>query len=203
MAETQGRHHPEAGTAVHGDDESGKLVIEFPQGWELGHEAGLPAYTVTEYVPEGDDVENWDRLVTVNRIQLGPNSKNQAFAVASLIVRNFAELCEVMIEDPVGDAWTDGYLKGTGSIGCEIKRDLPQRGNVHSRAVEIITFAVYSALDSNIIYIAQYAEHFGEHGTRAKRTDIDAGVAALARGREFLQDTVTFCTPEDTRRTCR
>jgi hypothetical protein len=44
-----------------------RLQLEFETGWKVGSEAGPPSYpgSLTEFIHEGDDINNWKQLLTI------------------------------------------------------------------------------------------------------------------------------------------
>lgn len=43
---------------------SDKLQFEMPEGWQIAHGAETKHLRIVEYVPKGDDIENWKELFT-------------------------------------------------------------------------------------------------------------------------------------------
>jgi hypothetical protein len=43
-----------------------RLGFEFEQGWKVGYEAGSPYQGITEFIREGDDINNWKELLTIH-----------------------------------------------------------------------------------------------------------------------------------------
>ena len=48
-----------------------RLDFEFEPGWKLGHNAEIPnKYSISEFIREGDDINNWKELLTVQKFVL-------------------------------------------------------------------------------------------------------------------------------------
>ena len=47
-------------------DQGYPLRFNFEFGWKVGHYAEIPnQYVITEFIPEGDDINNWEELLTI------------------------------------------------------------------------------------------------------------------------------------------
>ncbi len=52
-----------------------RLQFEFEPGWKVGSEAGPPSYpgSLTEFIHEGDDINNWKQLLTIENFTHSPS----------------------------------------------------------------------------------------------------------------------------------
>lgn len=192
-----------ARTVTHGDDGSGKVVIDLPTGWLLAHSDTAAGQKINEYLPSDKTLRDWDEMITVYEMDLGPQVKDAAPGVAGMMLQLFAAKCQSLIQDISKNADDDNHVSMTLGIGCELKADAKANPNAYLRAVETLSLATFNVRGSSVVHMVQYATHSGTLGQPAADEDREAGRAGLLQGETFLGESVTFCIPGNRSRECR
>lgn len=110
-----------ASLALHGaaaEDKPGpeRLVYTAPGGWERYRHDTNENMTSTEYVPSGQANEDWEEMLTVQRV-IRPDEltiKN----VLAIIAQRAQKLCEDFAARPVEDNANDTYPSATMIVRC-------------------------------------------------------------------------------------
>lgn len=94
---------PQTGT----DLENENLLAELPSGFKVDYQAEQGNQTITEMVPEGESVEDWTTMVTV-QVYLGETNIAPIQAQETL-TNDWFNACENSASYPVADGAENGY----------------------------------------------------------------------------------------------
>jgi hypothetical protein len=151
------------------------LLTPLPADFAVGYRASSGRIEITEYVPRGESVTDWSRLITVQIFHgLGGGDPKR---FATQMAGNWQSACPGADVVPLSAGTTNGYPSLLWRFSCPLNPETQKPENMWLKAV--------SGADS--LYVVQYAY-------RQKLSPELQGPAA-----DYL-DTVSVC---DTRRTDR
>ena len=87
--------------------ENENLLTELPPGFKVDYQAEQGNQTITEMVPEGETVEDWSTMITV-QVYLGQNNITPTQAQDTL-TNDWFNACENSETYPVADGAENGY----------------------------------------------------------------------------------------------
>jgi hypothetical protein len=94
---------PQTGSSL----ENENLLTEIPSGFKVDYQAKQGNQTITEMVPEGESVEDWSKMVTV-QVYLGEKEVTPQQAQETL-TNDWFNACENSETYPVADGVENGY----------------------------------------------------------------------------------------------
>ncbi len=94
-------------TAVQAEMQDENLLVAVPDGYVEGYSAANSRQAITEWVPQGQTVENWQDMVTVNIVYGGIQGSAADFAGRMLQIS--AQNCEGAQGQVVNEGVENGY----------------------------------------------------------------------------------------------
>jgi hypothetical protein len=105
--------------------ENENLLAVLPEGFEVDYQAEQNNQTITEMVPEGETVEDWSNMVTV-QVYLGEKSITPQ-QVQETLTSSWFNACENSETYPVADGTENGYNFVLWQLYCPVN---PSTGKV-------------------------------------------------------------------------
>lgn len=144
------------------------LLVGMPQGFKVGFEDSRRGMTMQEWVPEGETVQNWTEMVTVQVFFNRPDLDPAQFLAT--MEKQWAAACKGSTAKPVASGPVNGYASTTVLLRCPL---LASSGMPETTMVKAIK-------GNDSFYVVQ----------RAARAASDE--ARLAQIRQYLE-AVTVC----------
>lgn len=120
----------ESGTGL----ENENLLAGLPDGFKVGYQAEQNNQTITEMVPEGESVEDWSTMVTV-QIYLGETNITPAQAQENLTTSWFGA-CENSDTHPVADGAENGYSFILWQLYCPLNTSTQKPELTYLKAIQ-------------------------------------------------------------------
>ena len=121
------------------------VLVSLPQGYEIGYQASQGSQKIMEFIPNGETVEDWSAMITVQILQSLDDMPGDTFA------SNLAELmggaCEGMSTEKVTEGNENGFPFVVWLYACPLN---PQTGKPETMFFKGIT-------GSDAFYSIQYA----------------------------------------------
>jgi hypothetical protein len=96
------------------------IVFKLPKGWIPGHENASQSSYILEFIPQGQTVQAWREMVTVQGYRdLAQNPKAAPSAFLAVIAAGLKKICgEELIVQFLGDRKVDSYDAYAAIMGC-------------------------------------------------------------------------------------
>ncbi|KAF0138839.1 MAG: hypothetical protein FD153_1086 [Rhodospirillaceae bacterium] len=104
----------------HGTESPERLILTASAGWRISHSERQGTYQITEYVPLGETVYRWTRMVTVY-VFTGPRSIDAFMAEAVAIMR--VNCPEVITDAALRTGHVNNYPVGMLWVECPCFHD--------------------------------------------------------------------------------
>lgn len=142
--------------AAHAQLVNENLLVSFPPGYKIGWQGKKPDLQMTEMVPDGETVENWTEMVTV-QIFFGMKAAPEQFR--DRLAGGWMQACKDGGVHPVDGAKENGYATLTWVLSCPL--------NPATKKPEITWVKAVQGNDS--FYVVQKAFRFMPSQEQATR----------------------------------
>lgn len=102
--------------AAHAGDE--RFPIGVPEGFTIGHEQTLGPQRIIEMVPEGENVQQWTRMITVLTVRDLPRERMRG--IADGVAAGWVEACPGGRTTPIVDGEDNRYPTLRYSMHCPL-----------------------------------------------------------------------------------
>lgn len=109
------------------------LLVSMPQGFKLGYQASRNGLDLQEWVPDGETVQDWTEMVTV-QIFRGRGDLDPAQALGG-IQKGWLQACPGSQPAPVGTGQVDGYPAAGMVLRCPRTAQAGQPESTAFRAI--------------------------------------------------------------------
>jgi hypothetical protein len=132
-------------TAVGMNLENENLIAVVPEGFEIGHQAQQDSFIINEFVRNGETVDNWTTLITVE-IFLG-ETKLTPEQYQQMLTERWVNACENSESYPVADGEENGYKFVLWQLYCPLNGSLQTVEYTYLKAIQ----------GNNSLYLVQVA----------------------------------------------
>jgi hypothetical protein len=122
-----------AAAPVHAQFQGENLLVSMPAGFKSDYQSTRDGMSIQEWVPEGETVQNWSEMVTVqvfqNRRDLDPR------AMLDSIQRGWLKACTGSAAAPIVTGKTNGYDTATMVLRCPLNGETGKPETTAFRAI--------------------------------------------------------------------